>query len=581
MKLENLTKRVPNVIIICGAIICIMFLFPQVRQLLIGIGENVLGRPLNYIFLWHVRIITVALSFLFLSTVYFLLFSVKIAIPQIPPEKKVRLFSVIEITLICLYSCMLIFLAFSNNSIWLDEAFSLAKIQHSWGDLIYFCIIDVHPPFYYIVLKIGSLVFGSSIAVMRMVSVFPTILMVILVCIFLKKEFSDKAALIFLLSCIASGTITRYAIEIRMYSWALFFVTMMAVTAWYFFKTGKKRWWAALLLCALGAAYTHYYAMIAAAIGYILLFLYALKFRKERIVPMVVLGISGIVLYLPWLPILIRQFSIVSADYWIPPLTVGAVLGYVHIVFSTGNIFLDVLWCLIFCSVLIYFFTKKRKTEKDYFVFSGLCCAVLLVLSGIIVSIAIRPLFVARYLVPVLGLVWLFFAVECCKIFRKRSFIFLLIIFASFGLVSFGESAHREMEEHRASSVFYTYITEHKRQDDIFVFVGCVKHLPFTMNHIFPEQTYTVTVTGEKIAPSASITHSLLIDYRLWRNSYIEYDPGIYDDKTVWTFISRYDYEAQFDNIVPLELRGEYRGSFRWNVYRFRLYRSSPMACLY
>jgi len=368
-----------------------------------------------------------------------------------------------------------------------------------------------------------------------------------------------------------------------MYSWALFFVTMMAVTAWYFFKTGKKRWWAALLLCALGAAYTHYYAMIAAAIGYILLFLYALKFRKERIVPMVVLGISGIVLYLPWLPILIRQFSIVSADYWIPPLTVGAVLGYGHIVFSTGNIFLDVLWCLIFCSVLICFFTKKRKTEKDFFVFGGLCCAVLLVLSGIIVSIAIRPLFVARYLVPVLGLVWLFFAIECGTISQKRIYIFLLIVLVPLGLISFWGSAHREIEEHRASSIFYAYVTEHKHQDDVFVFVHATgsRHLPFTMNQLFPDQTYTITATGERLDLSTSALPLCLLTYRLWGNSYVEYTPDIYDDRTVWTFISGFNEGAQLDKFDPLALRGEYRGSFRWNRYRFRLYKSSPMACLY
>ena len=104
---------------------------------------------------------------------------------------------------------------------------------------------------------------------MKMVSVFPAILMVIFVYFFLKKEFSDKAALVFILSCIASESITRYAIEIRMYSWALFFVTMTAVSAWYFIKNGKSRWWTALLLCALGAAYTHNFAMIAAFILYL------------------------------------------------------------------------------------------------------------------------------------------------------------------------------------------------------------------------------------------------------------------------------------------------------------------------
>jgi hypothetical protein len=97
---------------------------------------------------------------------------------------------------------------------------------------------------------------------MKMVSVFPTILMVIFASLFLKKEFSDKTAIIFLLSCIASQSIAHYSIEIRMYSWALFFITMMAVSAWYFLKSGKIRWWMAMLFCTVSAAYTHYFALL-------------------------------------------------------------------------------------------------------------------------------------------------------------------------------------------------------------------------------------------------------------------------------------------------------------------------------
>jgi len=264
--------------------------------------------------------------------------------------------------------------------------------------------------------------------------------------------------------------------------------------------------------------------------------------------------------------------------------TLHTVQGYIGTVFFVGNIFLDWrIFLLIFCSVLIYFFAKKRKTEKDFFVFGGLCCAVLLILSGIIVSIAIRPLFVARYLVPVLGLVWLFFAVECGTISQKRIYIFLLIVLAPLGLISFWGSAHREIEEHRASSIFYAYVTEHKHQDDVFVFVHATgsRHLPFTMNQLFPDQTYTITATGERLDLSASALPLSLLAYRLWGNSYVEYTPDIYDDRTVWTFISGFNEGTQLDNVDPLALRGEYRGSFRWNRYRFRLYRSSPMACLY
>lgn len=40
-----------------------------------------------------------------------------------------------------------------NNSIWLDEAFSLSMIEQSFVDIIKNTAIDVHPPLYYIIVK--------------------------------------------------------------------------------------------------------------------------------------------------------------------------------------------------------------------------------------------------------------------------------------------------------------------------------------------------------------------------------------------------------------------------------------------
>lgn len=39
-----------------------------------------------------------------------------------------------------------------NNSIWLDEAFSLSMIQQNFYEIIKNTAIDVHPPLYYIIL---------------------------------------------------------------------------------------------------------------------------------------------------------------------------------------------------------------------------------------------------------------------------------------------------------------------------------------------------------------------------------------------------------------------------------------------
>jgi 4-amino-4-deoxy-L-arabinose transferase-like glycosyltransferase len=476
---------------------------------------------------------------------------------------------------------MLVFLALSNNSIWLDEAYCLLEIQLSWKELIYMLQYDLSPPFYYSVLKGSSLVFGSSVAAMTMVSVFPTVLMIILVSFFLKKEFSDKAVIVFLLSCIVSQNIAFYSIEIKMYSWALFFITMMAVSAWYFFKSGKRIWWIALLLCAVGTAYTNYWAAAAAVIGYFLLFFWALKYRKDKITAMLLLAVSGIILYLPWFLVFIKQFLAVSgSDFWIPPITINTVIGYVKTFFSTGNIFIDILFCSMFGIVLILFFVKKNKTGKDFFAFGVLCWAILLVLFGISVSIAIRPMFYDRYMTPICGLVLLFFAIECGTIDKKRVMAFICVVLASIGITSFAYSAHREITENREYRTFHNYMLERVHRDDVFVFIlnggkGGGAHVPLTISYLFPEQVFTaLNLTGEKFGHVHVKDGSL--NGRLWGSKYVEYErmPSIdnAEKRTVWTFV------VDTDNPPPHhpEVKGTFCGSFGWGWYKFHLYVQRP-----
>lgn len=365
--------------------------------------------------------------------------------------------------------------------------------------------------------------------------------MIIFGTVFIKKEFTRKTVVIFILSCIASRTFVHYALELRMYSWALFFVTMAEVSAWYFIKTGKKRWWTALLFCLLGAAYTHYWAMVAAGISYFLLLIYTLRYRKDRSIAIILMAITAVILYLPWLPVFIRQFSQVSQDFWVLPLTWGNILDFVFTIFSTGDGIVDRILFLIFCFFLFLFFVRKKKTEKNIFAFGGLCCAFLLILSGIILSVAIRPIFATLYLVPICALVWLFFAIEFGTINNKRLFVFLFFVLFQISVMSLSLSIYKEISDNRMSNAFYTYLDERIKQDDVFLIkVSDDFHIPTVMNYLFPN-------------------HS----------SYMEYTSGIYDDRTVWMF-----YEGTDE--VPPEGEAEFCGFFHWDRYRIRLYRRSP-----
>ena len=58
-----------------------------------------------------------------------------------------------------------------NRSLWFDESFSWALSQFSLHELIDRTGQDVHPPFYYLILKAWTILFGTSVFAMRMLSV--------------------------------------------------------------------------------------------------------------------------------------------------------------------------------------------------------------------------------------------------------------------------------------------------------------------------------------------------------------------------------------------------------------------------
>lgn len=50
----------------------------------------------------------------------------------------------------------------TSQSLWLDEVFSLNLVDHSWGDMFDLAKADVHPPFYYVILKLFILIGGGG-----------------------------------------------------------------------------------------------------------------------------------------------------------------------------------------------------------------------------------------------------------------------------------------------------------------------------------------------------------------------------------------------------------------------------------
>lgn len=314
------------------------------------------------------------------------------------------------------------------NDIWYDELFTVGMIEHSYGELIAFTARDVHPPLYYCITKtfadLCKLInpAADTVIAAKVVSVLPYFIIALYSVTFIRKRFGSFTSGVFLFSVIAMPQLAGYTVEIRMYSWALLFVTATLLHAYGTLTAEKMQriHGVAMVLYGLAAAYTQYFACVAVVMIYLYVLVGFLLHHKSRVREWFLGVILSILGYSPWLSVLISQMTAVNQDYWILPLTWRSLGGCVKFLMKPSfsndrlNTVLAVVLFLVYVAVLVAFMIKTRKLYHNgmvLFAIAGIGALAGLVLFGFLVSILVRPIFVYRYMIPAMGCFWLAFAV--------------------------------------------------------------------------------------------------------------------------------------------------------------------------
>lgn len=227
----------------------------------------------------------------------------------------------------------------TDRSLWFDEAFSWRLIQFPITEFFQRAAADVHPVLYYIILWLWSAplsFFGINLSLfwLRFLSVTLSVATIVIIYFAGKKLFKSVfIGLCASLLAAVSAFQIQYAWEARMYALG----TLLLVTAFYLLlkiedaNNPKKIWgYASLLGLTIGAFYhVHYFALfsIAAIYAYIALVIsYRLikNFRNtiqiNRTWAYLIAIIVSILIFLPWLPIFLKQRAQVQQSYWIPPM---------------------------------------------------------------------------------------------------------------------------------------------------------------------------------------------------------------------------------------------------------------------
>ncbi|WP_305557086.1 hypothetical protein [Methanobrevibacter sp. V74] len=341
-----------------------------------------------------------------------------------------------------------------------DEYFTLGLVNTSIFQLISITSSDVHPPLYYIILKFSIKIVSllqiplKSIFVSKFVSVIPYFILLIISGTKIREDYDWFTAGIFIFVIgVMSDFFINYMI-MRMYSWALlFFVLSFIYLKDVMLKSNKKSWVLLTLFTILGA-YTHYFVALSSSIIYFLLLVYILfikddeinkdnggidikgkinnivpKLRENEFKKWIISVIALIILYIPWIPILLQQMINVNDSFWIKPIGVDETINF--FIFAITNSYSDnglAIFCLIIILSLVIFQYKKNKKDENFYIITGICVFLGVIFIGIGFSLISQPIIIDRYLLPSIGVLWLVFAISIGKIDNNKNIIMVLIV---------------------------------------------------------------------------------------------------------------------------------------------------------
>lgn len=440
---------------------------------------------------------------------------------SILPEKKYNQVMGMVLSGICIFlTAVSVYLCFSED-IWYDELFTMGLAKQPLAGLLSIAAEDVHPPLYYLIVKLvlqaGELATGNlnAVVIAKMVSVIPFVLLMVYGMTLVRKAFGTLTAGLFCFLVYTMPQISQYAVELRMYGFSLFFVTAGMLHAYEMTRgSEKKSWiwnWAGMTLCLTAAAYSHYFAFVAATFVYLYLLIRLTGYQRfGRQQGGAVLGVAlrkewigwgcsagaAFFAYLPWLTKMIGQMGRVKESYWIQPLTWRSIGGCVKFLFQPSlgtalvNAVAGVILFALFLTVMVMFIFQNRKTARREVLFLLACLGILggVVIFGFAASFLFRPIFLYRYMLPAAGVFWLAFAIALGKLAAKNKIFYgVLVLFFITGLCNFRAFYGEEMWKRVQMQSTEEALTA-VQAEDILIFN--FNHTQGVVSYYLPNRTY-------------------------------------------------------------------------------------------
>ena len=310
----------------------------------------------------------------------------------------------------------------------INEFFTLTLINFPISDILHILGGETNPPLYFLLVK-GLSKLANDFAILKVFSIIPYAIVLILSTFKLRKDYGWLTAGLFALAiAVMSEFFITYSI-LRPYSWAMLFTLVSFIFFMDIITTANKTSFILFTLFSVLASYTHYYGLITAVVLYIILLFHILTHNKDKIKYLAISMIAGIVLYAPWIPTLIKLLQSMNP---LGNLTTDSIIqSFAHFAYSGDTLFSMITLIILAIVLLIYL---KEKDEDRTLVLYGIAAYFATVLVIILISIIIKPIMFTKGLVVASAILWLAISIMIGKMQNKRmllislSFVVLLLI---------------------------------------------------------------------------------------------------------------------------------------------------------
>ena len=311
-----------------------------------------------------------------------------------------------------------------DNTFWVDETWSIRLARMSLPDMLKKTATDMHPPLFYMLAMAMNRLLGDNGPAYHLSALLPYIGILFLACTEIRREFGVGPAFLLVTMMSLMPEPLYYNVEVRMYSLGAFLVLTAFLALRRILIRNRLPEWVIFSLTSLGAAYTHYYALIIVAFFYLILIVPSVRDRKF-LRRTAVTWAAAVLGYLPWLGVLLKSFVKTSGQWWLTEIpTPGECLKFF---FSAW--WLTGLFVLVVTAYLVLCLRRGKQEPIDpelLWVLAGLLSLVGTIAVGMGLSYAVRPFFVDRYLYPLAPVLFLILGFCLSRLDRTKVLCFVL-----------------------------------------------------------------------------------------------------------------------------------------------------------